>query len=206
MDKPYSLESCRSYCNDGQVFPAMQYKIDKEGKPKKQAAREVEEETDGAVTAGRAIQVYRRRGGMSVPSGPDPNTLDVSVYFYAVFHAVNNVERLPEETQIKIRGLVNYIWMLFLHDPKNTEAWITEAKETFPGRRITNEWHEGIMHCWCPKFNGKTIDIRDFIIRILKRPELYEAEFHNQKRHPNLKDRRFLGLKKNKNAPQTADG
>ena len=63
MDKPYSLELCRSFCNDGQVFPAMQYKIDKEGKPKKQAGREVEDETDGAVTAGRAIQVYRRRVG-----------------------------------------------------------------------------------------------------------------------------------------------
>ena len=77
MDKPYSLEACRSYCNDGQIYPAMAYKVDTEGKPKKQAGREVEDETDGAVTAGRAIQVYRRRvGGTDVPSKPKPKRLN----------------------------------------------------------------------------------------------------------------------------------
>jgi len=71
--KPYSLAECKSFCNDGQIFPAMHHKIDVEGKPKKQAGREVESETDGAVTAGRALQVYRRRsGGTDVPSKPKP--------------------------------------------------------------------------------------------------------------------------------------
>lgn len=179
MDKPYSLEKCKSFCNDGQVFPAMQYKIDVEGKPKKQAGREVEDETDGAVTAGRAIQVYRRRGGTGVPSKPTSKTMDMCDYFCDnIFHKTDGhhktdyIKNLPREKRFKLKFLLTYIWLVLIHKPEEVEGWTAAAKEDYPDYHITNEWHEGFVHCYCPKCNGKKHDFQNTLIKVLKRPEL----------------------------------
>jgi hypothetical protein len=61
MKKKINLEKCESFCNEKQVFPAMRTLVNDHGMKIREASREVEKQTKGAVTATRADSVYRSR-------------------------------------------------------------------------------------------------------------------------------------------------
>ena len=57
------LAECKTYCNEGQIMPAMVYYVEECGLPIRAGSRCVERDTGGMVTASRADKVYRDRKG-----------------------------------------------------------------------------------------------------------------------------------------------
>jgi N6-adenosine-specific RNA methylase IME4 len=60
------LSKCATYCNDGQIYPAMRFFVEEMGMPVWGAAKEVRKMTKGQVTVGRAQKIYERRNCTNV--------------------------------------------------------------------------------------------------------------------------------------------
>jgi hypothetical protein len=74
IDTPQELLSdCKTYCNEGQIFPAMKHFVETESMSQKSASQKIEKVTGGAVSANRACHVYRRRMGGCHTAPPNKN-------------------------------------------------------------------------------------------------------------------------------------
>jgi len=63
---------CEMVCNDRTIYPAMEVLVEKEGMTANTAARFIEKDSDGKITAGRAKMVWHRRKGVTDVTSPKP--------------------------------------------------------------------------------------------------------------------------------------